>query len=509
MADDSNVSIPETGEKEGFGTTFWLLNCIEMMERLAYFSLRVMAPIYIMQASSDNPGGLHLTADDKGQIYAWWFFFQSVLPILTGGIADRYGYKRILSFSIVMNISGYLLMAFYHSYTGFFVGVIVLATGTAFFKPGLQGSLVHCMREGQTSKGWGIFYWIVNVGSFIAHYIAGPIVADKTAEGWRNLFICCAIATSMNILLLFTFKDVPSGAKKTDNPFTVLWRTIVNVWNARLIAWLLIMSCFWLMMYQLWDLQPNYIEDWIDSTSIATWIHGWAPGWMHLTEFGDYDQLRVPQQILISLNAFLIICFVVLVSVIVRKMRTLSAMFIGMIMATVGVLVAGLTGNAWILLLGIAFFSFGEMLTGPKKQEYLGLIAPPGKKAMFLGYVNIPVGIGGYFGSLIAGKVYESYGEKANLSLKYLMEKTEFGVGRVWDGAAENLVKATGIKRADAFTELRTYLDMDGYSATRLLWDTYNPQYYVWLPFAAIGVVAAIALAIFGKMAKRWSDMNA
>jgi len=46
-------------------------------------------------------------------------------------------------------------------------------------------------------------------------------------------------------------------------------------------------------------------------------------------------------------------------------------------------------------------------------------------------------------------------------------------------------------------------------AATKLLWDTYDPQYRVWLPFAAIGVVAVIALAIFGNMAKRWKDMNA
>ena len=52
-------------------------------------------------------------------------------------------------------------------------------------------------------------------------------------------------------------------------------------------------------------------------------------------------------------------------------------------------------------------------------------------------------------------------------------------------------------------------LGIDGVAATRLLWDTYDPQYYVWLPFAAIGVVATIALAIYGQMAKRWKDMNA
>ena len=90
----------------------------------------------------------------------------------------------------------------------------------------------------------------------------------------------------------------------------------------------------------------------------------------------------------------------------VRKMRTLESMVIGMAMATAGVLIAGLTNVGFVLLLGIVGFSMGEMLTGPKKSEYLGLISPPGKKGLYLGYVNIPVGIGGLVGAKLQGYVY-------------------------------------------------------------------------------------------------------
>jgi len=516
MADQDQQKEPaieqETPQAEGFSSTFWFLNGIEAFERLSYFCLRVMAPIYIMQVGA-NSGGLHLTAEHKGTIYLWWFLFQSLLPIVTGGIADRYGYKKILTFAITMNTVGYLVMAFVHTYLGFFGGVILLATGTAFFKPSLQGSLAHTMGDKKSSMGWGIFYWVVNVGSLVSHFIAAPIMAtgggDKTEAAWERLFVACAIFSAMNFLLLFTFKDVPSGARKDESPFQVLWRTLVNVFDPRLITWLLIMSCFWLMMYQLWDLQPNFIEDWVDSSSIAGMIPEGMAQSMSLVEKGDYGQARVPQQVLISLNATMIVLFVVLVSWLVRKMRTLSAMFFGMVMASAGVLLAGWTGNGWFLLLGIVFFSLGEMLTGPKKQEYLGLIAPPGKKAMYLGYVNIPVGIGGAFGSWLAGKVYGTYGEKATLALKYLMEKTSYGAERAWDGSVDTLVAAAGIERTDAFEFLMNHLQIGGKEATQLLWDTYQPNLHVWIPFAAIGVVAAIALAIFGQMAKRWKDMNA
>ena len=43
---------------------------------------------------------------------------------------------------------------------------------------------------------------------------------------------------------------------------------------------------------------------------------------------------------------------------------------------------------------------------------------------------------------------------------------------------------------------------------TQLLWETYHPQ-YIWIPFALVGALAAVGLWIFGRMAKRWADMNA
>ena len=79
------------------------------------------------------------------------------------------------------------------------------------------------------------------------------------------------------------------------------------------------------------------------------------------------------------------------------------------------------------------------MLTGPKKAEYFSLIAPPGKKALYLGYVNIPIAIGQAIGAKIAGWQYGTYGEKAMLSLRYLAEKTNFAHGNAWNGDVSTL----------------------------------------------------------------------
>jgi len=488
-----------------FDWRYWICNIVEMWERLAYYTVRPVAAIYIMQA--DDPGGLHLTAAHKGTIYALWAFFQSLLPTFTGGLADRYGYKPTLFFALTLNTIGYLIMAGFHSYAGFLGGVIVMATGTAFFKPGLQGTLAHTLTKETASLGWGIFYMIVNVGSQIGHLITplmlGSAIA-RTSTNWTYVFLACAVFSVANLITMLWFPVIPSGASQTEGVWRVMRRTITNVFEPRLLAWLLIMSCFWMMMYQLWDLQPNFIQDWVDSSPIASLVP--FKSWV---EIGPDGGVRVQQQVLLGLNSFLIILFVGLISWAARRMRTLTAMMFGMLGATAGVLVAGLTQNGWMLLAGIGLFSLGEMLTGPKKSEYLGLIAPPGKKGLYLGYVNIPTGLGQGIGSFIAGIVYGHYGEKATLALRYMVEHKLVPLKHPWDGNVTHLPAATGITRSEAFAKMQELIGKSGPEATQILWDAYDPQFYVWIPFAAIGVVAAIALAIYGQMAKRWKDMNA
>ena len=487
----------------GFTVGYWMLNVIEMFERLAYYSVRSVVAIYIMQA--DDPNGLHLTAADKGTIYGAWFIFQSILPTFTGGFADRYGYKKSLFISITLNVIGYILMGTLRSYEGFLFGVIVLASGTAFFKPSIQGSLAHNVTRANSSLGWGIFYWVVNVGAAIA-----PVMANfvRTDLGWQALFFIAAGVMSLNYLMLFTFRDFQSGADKTDGIGRVFLRTIRNLGDMRLVTWLLIMSCFWLMMYALWDLQPNFVTDWNDSGGVARVIDkvGFLPdGWTVETDRG----LQVPQELLININAVLIVLLVIPVSKLAGRFRTLEAMVVGMAMATAGVLVAGLTNVGAVLLIGVGCFSLGEMLTGPKKSEYLGLISPPGKKGLYLGYVNIPVGIGGFIGAKLQGYVYGNFGEKAVLAQKWLASQADFMQGRAWDGDVGSLDTATGVLRTDAFVKMQEVAGIDAVAATDLLWRTFDPGPKVWFPFATIGLVAIVALVVFAKMARRWKDMDA
>ena len=56
--------------------SFWMCCTMEMWERLAFYGVRMVMPIYIAQA--DEPGGLHFSQIQKGGIYSIWALVQPV-----------------------------------------------------------------------------------------------------------------------------------------------------------------------------------------------------------------------------------------------------------------------------------------------------------------------------------------------------------------------------------------------------------------------------------------------
>lgn len=505
-----------------FPRAFWSLIGVQTLERLAYYTLRVMAPIYLMQA--DDPGGLHLTAGHKGTIYACWAAIQSLGPILTGGFADRLGYKRTLGFSFALMTAGYMTIALGRDVSGFdgeawagtpwnfvffLAGIIVLAAGVACFKPGLKAPLAHCMTRGTASVGWSIYYLVFNAGSLIGHYMPAVFLrGDHTPEAWRNLFLASAGIMCLNFLMLLTFRDVPSGADRGEGVFKILRRTAATLCEPRLAAWMVIMAGFYMMMFQMWDLQPNFIADWIDSRPAAEAM-AFLPDWLYDSLTRETTRGRqVPQNVLLSLNTVLVLVGVVAGGWCLRGVRTFSAIVGGYVLVATGLVIAGLTMSAWFLAMGIGVFSVGEIAASPRKNQYLSLIAPRGRKGMYMGFSSIPTGLGGIIGSKTAGYLYGHYGEKATLALRYLAEHTEAGKGVEWNGDPTRLPAALGIPRARAMATLEAALGIDSSAATRLLWETYSPQYAVWVPFVSVGAACICAMWVFGRLARRWDRMD-
>ena len=460
---------------------FWMVNVMEMIERLAYYGVRVVVPIYIAQA--DEPGGLHFSMAQKGLIYACWAAVQAGVPVFSGGFADRLGYKKTIAVATSITILGYILMATLRDFVPFLLAACTVGLGTAIFKPGLQGTLVRTLDEKTSSVGWGTFYMVVNIGGFLGP----PLAHFLNGISWPMVFFGSATILSLNFLMLFTYPPVSAGGVQRGGPWEIIKLTFSNLVKPKLISFILIMSGFWLMFMQLFDLLPNFIVDWTDSRAIVQALH--LPA-MFTSE--TPRGVMIAQEWMINANAGLIVLCVVFVSWIASRMKRVHSIFVGICISSIGLLVAGFSMAGALCILGILCFSLGEMLSSPKMNEYLGVIAPEGQKGLYMGYANMPFAIGWVIGSLAGGSLYEKMGEKASLALRHLELNGGVPEGVVRTNAMEALQRATGL---------------DANAATRMLWDTYHP-YRVWLPFVALGFAAAVGIWIYSRWIAKDAQAN-
>ncbi len=495
-----NAPAPKLGFLETLKTfprSFWMGCGVEMFERLSYYGVRTVLPLYIAQA--DDPGGLHFSQAQKATIFAIFAGVQAIVPAVSGGFADRYGYKKAIATAVTLACLGYVCMANVRSYPAFLCSYLLVAFGTALFKPGIQGTLAQSMSKKNSSVGWGLFYWLVNVGGAM-----GPLFgAVLRSKNWSLVFYGSAIAMSLNYLMLFTYKEVDSGGDKKKSAGRVLIDTIKNLKDVRLLTVIFLFSGFWMMLYQLWDLMPNFYADWVNSTPLVE-ANTWLPkAWLT----PDARGIQLKQEIALNLNSTLVVFFVVLISFLVARLRVMTSIALGVLIATCGTVLYGTSPSVYVLFMGIVLFSIGEMLTGPKKTEFFSLIAPAGKKALYLGYVNIPVALGQGLGAKLGGWQYGRNGEKAVLSLRYLAEKTDHHGPGAWDGNVDHLAEFVGVKRPAAFETLTSVLGQDANAVTDLLWTTYKP-YHVWYWFSAVGLFSLTGILIFSRVSKRWKDLD-
>jgi MFS family permease len=62
-----------------------------------------------------------------------------------------------------------------------------------------------------------------------------------------------------------------------------------------------------------------------------------------------------------------------------------------------------------VLIVSIASMAVGEMMASPRIYEYVGAIAPKGQEGLYLGYANLPIAIGSFFGGPLGGRLFERF----------------------------------------------------------------------------------------------------
>ena len=333
-----------------FPRTFYVANVMEIFERMAWYGFFALSSLYM--TSPLEQGGLGFSSIQRGILQGIVPFLLYLFPVITGALADRYGYRRtfLVAFSILT--PAYFLLGQFHSFWGFFGAFLLVAVGAATFKPVVVGTIGRVTDDTNRGMAFGIFYMIVNIGGFV-----GPIFAGMLRVlSWNYVFVLLAITIAINFIpTIFLYKE-PTDESTSETKrslkkvlldaqevlgngrfaltvvpvifllmlaggewigwnwaigLTVGWIAVNLIWNqfvkgdegspwltqkAKIGNWpfvvyLLILSGFWASFQQIFITLPEYIRDFVDTADLIKFFGIFGHGFVSFMASVNIDQL--------------------------------------------------------------------------------------------------------------------------------------------------------------------------------------------------------------------------
>ncbi len=458
-----------------FPAAFWLINAVQFLEMLAYWALLLQLPIYIAQ--KDVAGGLQWEQTTKGFIFFWWAIVQNLVPIFAGGFADRYGRKNFLLVSIVLASCGFLVMGHTQSFSYFLIGTLILAFGLGLFKPALLGALANTMNEKNSSLGWGIYFMFLNTATLLA----APISKLLKEQSFYYIFLFSTLVFIFSLIIVFFInkKQVQSHSENL-LPFQILKKIYKNLLKPGIILLLVAVSGFFIIYIQFYETLPNYIFDWVDSSGIVSLLN-LPTAFTMATDRGtmlSYEWYYI-------FNSIIIITLVVIISTLTSRFTKIFSIILGLAAALIGIIFFGLFNIGYLTLIGVAFYTVGEIIINPKFSELLSKLAKPEEKSIYMSFINISMAIAFAFGSLFGSYIFQNTAEKSNVALSYIQSHHQ---------------EYKDVKQGDAMQKLSEIKGINSKELTEFLWREEKP-YIFWLLFIVIGIFSICLLYYLQKKA--------
>lgn len=410
-----------------FSPTFWVAVVMEFFERGSYYGMMSVLSVFLVLNGDD--GGLGFTKEQAGSILGTIPPLLYFLPIVAGAIADRYGYRKILYFAFSCMVVGYGLTGIF-SGSGFdgvsgryllvFTSLLVMAVGAGFFKPVISGTIAKSTNESNSGLGFGIFYWSINLGAFLFPLILIPVL--KSYSYSYIFYLSAGIGVLLLLINTFFYKEPKIESSEDQSPKQhkslgqVFAEMLLVIKDWKFLLMVGLYSIFWILYFQMYGTVLWYVDEHMDMTPVNNAVNRFLslfvdnPSW-----FFDVEHVTV-------VNAGVIILLQLVVSKIVQRAPALPTMIVGIGFGTLGMAILSFSDSPWLFIVGIMTFTLGEMTAHPKYNSYIGMIAPPDKKALYMGYSFLYGVIGSSIGGFIGAALYVKYVEEmANPSAFYLI----------------------------------------------------------------------------------------
>ncbi|MBI4810690.1 MAG: MFS transporter, partial [Ignavibacteriales bacterium] len=329
--------------------------------------------------------------------------------------------------------------------------LMIVMLGGSFIKSIITGTVAKTSDSEHRAKAFSIFYGIVNVGAFSGKTFAYPL---RIYLGLESINFFSAVMTFIAVIVVYFFYrnvDIHEEGKT----LKAAWQGLVRVVsNGRLFTLILIVTGFWIIQNQMYATMPKYVLRTVGNHASPEWIA--------------------------NVNPFIVVLFVVLITQLMKKVKAINSMIVGMLLMPFSALcmasspllesVAGQSVPIFglftahpitvMMITGIVFQGLAECFISPRYLEFFSLQAPKGEEGTYLGFGHLYNFFSSLFGFVLSGYLLTTY--------------------------------CPDPKTLTAEQALHAY-------------DNAN---YIWYYFAVIGLIAAVALFIYGKVTSKNISVN-
>ncbi len=355
---------------------FWIYNVIVFIDRLGGFMLYPFFALYLTKK-------FEIGMSTVGILFAVFSISGMVGNAIGGALADRFGRKGVIIFSLLLSALSALGMGFAPTLAVFVAVSVVVGTLSNIGGPAHEAVVADLLPPEKRAEGYGIIRVVFNVAVIIAPPIAGLLVA----KSYLTLFIVDSVISILAAgIVLFALPETKPQAHADAKPETMgqTFAGYIRVFKdgpfLLFIAVTVLMTLTYLNM----------------NTTLGVFLR-------------DHRGLKeVGYGTLLSINAIIVVVLQFWVTHKLEKYRPMLMMAAGTFLYAIGFAMYGFVTGFVMFVVAMVVITIGEMVVSPFQQSVVAGFAPEDMRGRYMAVSGLTWSIAFTIGPYFAGLLLDS-----------------------------------------------------------------------------------------------------
>ena len=326
----------------------WILFGGTFINRFGSFVMPFLALYLTRNGYSIAQAGVGVGAYGAGHVFA---------SALGGHLADRIGRRHTIVLSMFGSAIAMLALSQARSFPAILILTCLAGTAAELYRPASHALLVDLVGKDQSVFAFGMYRFAVNLA-----FAAGPATAGFLADrSFFYLFVGDALTSIVYGFIALTF--LPHGLRADMKNERVGEAVRIAIKNRPFVFLLLATFCMTVVDFQVASTFPLHIK----AAGFPSRVYG----------------------MLTSVNGILIVCFELLITNYVMRLRPQPVIALGFFFTGLGFALTGFAHTIPALAGTVVIWTLGEMLSSPMAVAYVAQIAPEQFRGRYMGLLTI------------------------------------------------------------------------------------------------------------------------